>query len=75
MTNKAGEHQRLILEQFTKQAVPFSQMQNHSPERLLAAYRRRPLHGGRAEEAVVEVHGGAQAGDGGSDGSGRLERE
>src|SRR5262245_2962198 len=36
MTDKAGEHQRLILEQFTKQAVPFSQMQNHSPELLLA---------------------------------------
>jgi len=37
MTNKANDHQRLILEQFTKQAVPFSQMQNHSPELLLAA--------------------------------------
>src|SRR5262249_17334129 len=30
------DHQRLILDQFTKQAVPFSQMQNHSPELLLA---------------------------------------
>jgi ubiquinone/menaquinone biosynthesis C-methylase UbiE len=37
MTNKPDEHQRLILEQFTRQAVPFSQMQNHSPELLLAA--------------------------------------
>jgi ubiquinone/menaquinone biosynthesis C-methylase UbiE len=37
MTNEDDEHQRLILEQFTKQAVPFSQMQNHSPELLLAA--------------------------------------
>jgi ubiquinone/menaquinone biosynthesis C-methylase UbiE len=37
MTNKADEHQRLIREQFTKQAIPFSQMQNHSPELLLAA--------------------------------------
>jgi ubiquinone/menaquinone biosynthesis C-methylase UbiE len=37
VTNKAEEHQRLILEQFTKQAIPFSQMQNHSPELLLAA--------------------------------------
>jgi ubiquinone/menaquinone biosynthesis C-methylase UbiE len=37
MTKKADEHQRLILEQFTRQAVPFSQMQNHSPELLLAA--------------------------------------
>jgi ubiquinone/menaquinone biosynthesis C-methylase UbiE len=36
MTDKTAEHQRLILEQFTKQAVPFSQMQNHSPELLLA---------------------------------------
>src|SRR4051812_35592756 len=35
--NKADEHQQLILEQFTKQAVPFSQMQHHSPELLLAA--------------------------------------
>lgn len=37
MTSKADEHQRLILDQFTKQAVPFSQMQNHSPELLRAA--------------------------------------
>src|SRR5262245_36115456 len=37
MTNTADEHQRLILEQFTKQAVPFSQMRNHSPELLLTA--------------------------------------
>jgi ubiquinone/menaquinone biosynthesis C-methylase UbiE len=37
MTKKADEQQRLILEQFTKQAVPFSQMQNHSPELLLTA--------------------------------------
>ena len=43
MTNKADEHQRLILEQFTKQAIPFSQMQNHSPELLLAASRVGPV--------------------------------
>ena len=42
MTNKADEHQRLILEQFTRQAVPFSQMQNHSPELLLAASGASP---------------------------------
>src|SRR5919201_2462328 len=36
MTSKAAEHQRLILEQFTKQALPFSQMKDHSPELLLA---------------------------------------
>jgi ubiquinone/menaquinone biosynthesis C-methylase UbiE len=37
MTEKADEHQRLILDQFTKQAVAFSQMQHHSPELILAA--------------------------------------
>src|SRR5262245_36117121 len=37
MIDNADEHQRLILDQFTRQAVPFSQMQNHSPELLLAA--------------------------------------
>src|SRR5262249_20106325 len=35
--NKAEEHQRLIVDQFTKQAVPFSQMPDHSPELILAA--------------------------------------
>ena len=49
MTDKAGEHQRLILEQFTKQAVPFSQMQNHSPELLLAAA------GAGAGDTVLDV--------------------
>src|SRR5438128_9948769 len=49
MTNKADEHQRLILDQFTKQAVPFSQMQNHSPELLLAASRAGP------EDTVLDV--------------------
>jgi ubiquinone/menaquinone biosynthesis C-methylase UbiE len=49
MTNKADEHQRLILEQFTKQAVPFSQMRNHSPELLLAASGAGP------EDAVLDV--------------------
>jgi ubiquinone/menaquinone biosynthesis C-methylase UbiE len=49
MTNKADEHQRLILDQFTKQAVPFSQMQNHSPELLLAASGAGP------EDTVLDV--------------------
>ena len=35
--HKAKEHQRLIVDQFTKQAVPFSQMPDHSPELILAA--------------------------------------
>src|SRR5690349_18663181 len=35
--NKAEEHQRLIVDQFTKQAIPFSQMPDHSPELILAA--------------------------------------
>jgi len=33
----AEEHMRLIVDQFTKQAVPFSQMPDHSPELILAA--------------------------------------
>jgi ubiquinone/menaquinone biosynthesis C-methylase UbiE len=49
MTNKADEHQRLILEQFTRQAFPFSQMQNHSPELLLAACGAGP------EDTVLDV--------------------
>jgi ubiquinone/menaquinone biosynthesis C-methylase UbiE len=49
MTKKADEHQRLILEQFTRQAVPFSQMQNHSPELLLAASGAGP------EDTVLDV--------------------
>lgn len=49
MTNKIDEHQRLIREQFTKQAIPFSQMQNHSPELLLAASGAGP------EDTVLDV--------------------
>src|SRR5947209_6813694 len=49
MTNKADEHQRLILDQFTKQAILFSQMQNHSPELLLAASEAGP------EDTVLDV--------------------
>jgi ubiquinone/menaquinone biosynthesis C-methylase UbiE len=49
MTDKSAEHQRLILDQFTKQAVPFSQMQNHSPELLLA------VSGAGPEDSVLDV--------------------
>ena len=49
MTSNADEHQQLILEQFTKQAVPFSQMQNHSPEVLLTASGVGP------EDTVLDV--------------------
>ena len=37
MTDKATAHQRLIVDQFTRQAVPFSQMPDQSPELILAA--------------------------------------
>ena len=47
--NMSNEHRRLILDQFTKQAVPFSQMQNHSPELLLAASQVGP------EDNVLDV--------------------
>ena len=49
MTNKVTEHQSLIVDQFTKQAVPFSQMQNHSPELLLNASGVGP------EDTVLDV--------------------
>ncbi len=49
MTDRADEHQRLILDQFTKQAVPFSQMQNHSPELLLNASGVGP------EDTILDV--------------------
>jgi ubiquinone/menaquinone biosynthesis C-methylase UbiE/8-oxo-dGTP pyrophosphatase MutT (NUDIX family) len=42
LTDDAEEHQRLIVDQFTKQAVPFSQMSDHSPELILAAAGVRP---------------------------------
>jgi 2-polyprenyl-3-methyl-5-hydroxy-6-metoxy-1,4-benzoquinol methylase len=37
VTDEAQEHQRLIVDQFTQQAVPFSQMPDQSPELILAA--------------------------------------
>lgn len=49
MTDRSAVHQRLILDQFTKQAVPFSQMQNHSPELLLA------VSGAGPDDAVLDV--------------------
>jgi ubiquinone/menaquinone biosynthesis C-methylase UbiE len=35
MNRRADEHDRVVLDQFTKQAVPFSQIQNHSPDLIL----------------------------------------
>jgi ubiquinone/menaquinone biosynthesis C-methylase UbiE len=40
--DKAQAHQRLIVDQFTRQAVPFSQMPDHSPELILAASQLVP---------------------------------
>jgi ubiquinone/menaquinone biosynthesis C-methylase UbiE len=37
VTHRTDEHQRLIVNQFTRQALPFSQMPDHSPELILAA--------------------------------------
>jgi 2-polyprenyl-3-methyl-5-hydroxy-6-metoxy-1,4-benzoquinol methylase len=42
MTDKAEEHQRLIADQFTKQAMRFSQMPDHSPRLILATAEVRP---------------------------------
>jgi ubiquinone/menaquinone biosynthesis C-methylase UbiE len=42
VTDKAEAHEKLIVDQFTKQAVPFSQMPDHSPELILAAAGVRP---------------------------------
>jgi hypothetical protein len=49
MTDQSEAHQRLILDQFTKQAVPFSQMRDHSPELILAASGVGP------EDTVLDV--------------------
>jgi ubiquinone/menaquinone biosynthesis C-methylase UbiE len=37
VTTKFDAHQRLIVDQFTRQAIPFSQMPDHSPELIIAA--------------------------------------
>jgi ubiquinone/menaquinone biosynthesis C-methylase UbiE len=42
MAHAGDEQRRLILDQFTRQAVPFSQMQDHAPELILAAAEVRP---------------------------------
>src|SRR6266540_3421755 len=49
MTHASDEHRRLILDQFTRQAVPFSQMRDHSPELILAAAEVRP------DDTVLDV--------------------
>src|SRR5512140_2584740 len=49
MSEKIDQHQRLILDQFTRQAVAFSQMPNHSPELLLAASEVGP------DDVVLDV--------------------
>jgi ubiquinone/menaquinone biosynthesis C-methylase UbiE len=49
MTHSSEEHRRLILDQFTRQAVPFSQMRDHSPGLILAAAEVRP------DDAVLDV--------------------
>ena len=42
MTDKGEAHQRLIVDQFTKQAIPFSQMPDHSPELIRTASQVGP---------------------------------
>jgi ubiquinone/menaquinone biosynthesis C-methylase UbiE len=49
MAHANDEHRRLILDQFTRQAVPFSQMRDHSPELILVAAEVRP------EDTVLDV--------------------
>jgi SAM-dependent methyltransferase len=49
MTHSNDEHRRLILDQFTRQAVPFSQMRDHSPGLTLAAAEVQ------ADDTVLDV--------------------
>lgn len=49
MANRDDEHAQTILEQFGKQAVPFSRMQDSSAEEILAA------SGVSADDAVLDV--------------------
>src|SRR5947208_6635331 len=49
MEQASDEHRRLILDQFTRQAVPFSQMRDHSPGLILAAAEVRP------DDTVLDV--------------------
>jgi len=38
MAHANDEHRPLILDQFTRQAVPFPQMRDHSPELILTEF-------------------------------------
>ena len=49
MPHANDDHRRLILDQFTRQAVPFSEMRDHSPELILAAAEVR------ADDTVLDV--------------------
>ena len=49
MAHARDDHRRLILDQFTRQAVPFSQMRDHSPELILVAAEVR------ADDMVLDV--------------------
>jgi ubiquinone/menaquinone biosynthesis C-methylase UbiE len=49
MTFAADEHQRTVLDQFTRQAAAFSQMQNHSPELILCTVEAGP------DDTVLDV--------------------
>src|SRR5258708_38372412 len=43
MTDRANEHNLVVLYQFTKQAIPFSQMPDQSPDLIRAAAEVGPL--------------------------------
>jgi ubiquinone/menaquinone biosynthesis C-methylase UbiE len=49
MANPSDEHRLLILDQFSRQAVPFSLMRDHAPELILAAAQVRP------DDVVLDV--------------------
>jgi ubiquinone/menaquinone biosynthesis C-methylase UbiE len=49
MAHPAEDHHDMILDQFTRQAVPFSQMRDHSPGLILAAVQVRP------DDVVLDV--------------------
>jgi ubiquinone/menaquinone biosynthesis C-methylase UbiE len=49
MAHANDEHRRLILEQFIRQAVPFSEMRDHAPELILAAAEVR------TDDTVLDV--------------------
>src|SRR5262245_45977117 len=49
MSSADDEHRKVVLEQFTRQAVPFSQMQNQSPQLILQASDIEP------DDTVLDV--------------------